>query len=45
MTIDETIRDEKIPYDISRVSAKVSALPSGKTNNYEKLTGEEILPP
>lgn len=27
------------------IAAKMSALPSGKTDNNEYLTGEEILPP
>ena len=38
------IRDEKIQYDINREAAKISALPSGKIDNYEYLTGEGILP-
>ena len=42
MTIDERIKDEKVQYDSSK---KMSALPSGKTDNNEYLTGEEILPP
>ena len=31
-------------YNINRKTAKISALLSGKTNKYEYLTGEEILP-
>ena len=44
MTIDDQIRDEKLQYDISRETAKISSLPSNKFNKYEYLTGEEILP-
>ena len=43
MTIDETIRDEKLQYDINREAAEISALSSGTIDNYEYLTGEEIL--
>ena len=31
-------------YDINRESAKISALSTRKTDNYEFLTSEEILP-
>ena len=31
-------------YNINRKTAKISALLSGKTDKYEYLTGEEILP-
>ena len=44
MTIKDQIRDEKRQYDINREAAKISALSSGKTDKYESLTGEEILP-
>ena len=44
ITIDDQIEDEKLQYDINREAAKTSALSSGKTNKYEYLTGEEILP-
>ena len=44
MTIEDQIRDEKLQYDINREAAKISALPSGKIDQYEYLTGEEILP-
>ena len=44
MTIDYTIRDEKLQYDDNREAAKISALLSGKIDKYEYLTGEEILP-
>ena len=43
MTIDNKIRDEKLQYDINRQAAKISALSSGKVDQYEYLTGEEIL--
>ena len=45
MTIDDKIRNEKLQYDISREDAKISALSSRKTDKYEYLTHEEILPP
>ena len=44
MTIDDQIRDEKLQYDINRKAAEISALPSGKINKSENLTGNEILP-
>ena len=44
MTIDDTIRDEKLQYDINREAAKISALSSGNIDKYEHLTGEKILP-
>ena len=44
MTIEDQIKDEKLQYDINREAAKISALPSGKIDKYEYLTGEEILP-
>ena len=43
MTIEDQIKDEKLQYDINREAAKISALPSGKLDRYEYLTGEEIL--
>ena len=43
MTIEDQIRDEKLQYDINREAAKISALSSGKIDQYEYLTGEEIL--
>ena len=45
MTIDETIRGEKLQNDISREAAKTSVLSSGNVDKYEYLTGEEILAP
>ena len=44
MTIEDQIRDEKLPYDINRKAAKISALSSGKIYTREYLTGEKILP-
>ena len=44
MTIGDEIRDENLQYDINKEAAKISALSSGKTDKYEYLTGEEILP-
>ena len=44
MAIDGKTGDEKLPYDISREAAKISTLSSGKIDEYEYLTGEEILP-
>ena len=44
MTIEDQIKDEKLQYDTNKEAAKISALPSGKIDNYEYLTGEEILP-
>ena len=44
MTIEDQIRDEKLPYDINREAAKISALSSGNIDKYGYLTGEEILP-
>ena len=44
ITINDQIRYEKLQYDINWESAEIAALSSGKTNKYEYLTGEEILP-
>ena len=44
MATDDQIRDEKLQYDINREVAKIPALSSGKSDQYEYLTGEEILP-
>ena len=44
MITDDQIGDEKIQYDINREAAKMSALSPGKIDEYEYLTGEEILP-
>ena len=45
MTIDDKIRDENLQYDNNREAAKISELSSVKIDEYEFLTGEEILPP
>ena len=44
MAINDRIRDEKMPYDINREAAKISALSSGIIHKYEYLTGEDVLP-
>ena len=44
MTIDDLIKNEKLQYDINKEAEKLSALSSGKIDNYEYLSGEEILP-
>ena len=44
MATDDKIRNEKRLYDINREASKISVLSSGKTDKYEYLTGEEILP-
>ena len=43
MTINDQIDDEKLQYDINREAAKISPLSSGKINEYEYLTDEEML--
>ena len=43
MTIDK-LRDEKLQYNINREATIISALSSSKTDKYEYLTGEKILP-
>ena len=44
MTIgDEKIKDEKLQYDINRKAAKISALLTGKIDQYQYLRGEEKL--
>ena len=40
MTIDDKIRDEKLPHSVNREKAKRSALSSGKIDKYEFFTGE-----
>ena len=44
MTIDDKIRDKQLQYNINKEASKTSALLSGKTDKYEYVTGEEILP-
>ena len=43
MIIDDDIREEKMQYDINREAATISALSSGKMDQYENLTVEETL--
>ena len=45
MEIDYNIRGEKLLCDIKREPPKISVLPFGKMDNYEHLTGEEMLLP
>ena len=42
--MNDKIRDEKLQYDVNKEAAKISTLSSGKSDKYEYLTGEEILP-
>ena len=44
MTNDAKIKDEKLQYDINRKAAKISALSSGKIDQYEYLKDEKMLP-
>ena len=44
MTIGDKIRNEKLQYNVNREATKISALSSSKIDQYEYLTGEEILP-
>ena len=44
MKINDKIRDEKLQYDINRKAPEISALSSGKIDQYEYLTGKEMLP-
>ena len=44
MTLEDQIIDEKLQYYINREAAKISALSSGKIDEYEYHTGEDILP-
>ena len=44
MTNDDKIRNEKLQYNINREAAKIYDLSSGKIDECEYLTGEEILP-
>ena len=43
MTIDDKIGGEKLQYNIKRKAANVSKLSSGKVDEYEYHTREEIL--
>ena len=42
MTTDDNIKEEKLQYNINREETKISALLSGKIDDY--LTYEKILP-
>ena len=44
MTNNGQIRDVKLQYNINWKAAEISALSSGKIDNYEYLTSKEILP-
>ena len=44
MTNGNKVGDEKLKYDINRKAWKISALSSGKIDQYEYLTCEDILP-
>ena len=44
MTNDDHTKDEKRQYDINREAAKTSVLSPGKINDYEYLTGKDMLP-
>ena len=44
MTTDDEIINEKLQLDINREGEKIWALPSSKTDKYDFLTSEEILP-
>ena len=44
MTLEDQIRDEKLQYDVNREAVKILSLSSGKTDKYEYLTGEDVLP-
>ena len=41
MAIDEKIRVEKLQYNVNRLTAKISALASGKNYNIQYLIGEK----
>ena len=43
MTINDQIKDEKLQYDINRKVSDISALSSGKIDEYEYLSSNEIL--
>ena len=44
MRIDDKIRDEKLQYESNKEAAKISALSSGRIDEYKYFTGKEILP-
>ena len=45
MAINDKTRGEILHHNINIETAKISALSSGKTDKYELLADEEILPP
>ena len=44
MAINDKIKDEKQQWDIMRDATEISGLSSSKSNKYEYLSSEEILP-
>ena len=40
--LDNKIRQNQADYDLYRKNTKISALPSGKLDKYEYLTGEDL---
>ena len=44
MTTNDQIRDEKLQYNINKKASKISALSSGKIDQYEYLTGKKTPP-
>ena len=44
ITVKDRIRYGNLQYDINKGAAKISALPSDKTDKYVYPTGEEMLP-
>ena len=40
--LDNKMRQNQANYDFYRKNAKISALPSGKLDKYEYLTGEDL---
>ena len=44
MTIDGTVKDQKLQYDINRDEEKISTLSSEKNDKNKYLTGKEIFP-
>ena len=42
-TIDNKIEQNKAQYNLERQTAKISALSSVNVNNYEFLTGKDVL--
>ena len=44
MTIDDTVKDQKLQYNINRDETKISTLSSEKIDKNKYLTGKEIFP-